>query len=120
MDVNRPTPLVPGTSRFAPWAALFAALSGELLHHQVLSDMLRYDCRLGDGRLFLLAGIGVMAWMALGAVVSWHAVRGGDRAEGRSGARRFIAHLGLLAAALLAIAVAWQTFAGFVVPACGT
>ena len=118
MDV-KPTPGVPGASRFAPWAALFAALSGELLHHQVLSDMLRYDCRLGEGRLFLLAGVGVIAWMMLGAFVSWRAVRGGDVAEARSGARRFIAHLGLLAVALLAISVAWQTFAGFVVPACG-
>jgi hypothetical protein len=105
-------------SRYAPWAALVAALSGEALHHQVLSDMLRYDCRLGDARLFVLAGVGVIAWMALGTFVSWRSVRGMPSEEARDGARRFIVHLGSLAAALLAIAVAWQTFAGFVVPGC--
>ena len=119
MGVSRPTPLAPGASRLAPWAALFAALSGYAAHHQVLSDMLRFDCRLGDGRLFLLAGVLVAAWMVLGAYISWRAVRGEDKEEQRGGARRFIVHLGWLACAMLVIAVAWQTFAGFVVPACG-
>ncbi len=120
MGVTRPAPRPPGASRYAPWAALFAALSGYALHHQVLSDMLRFDCRLGDGRLFLLAAVGVLVWMALGCVLSWRAVRALDAAEARSGGRRFIAHLGMLAALLMSIAVAWQTFAGYVVPACGT
>ena len=60
MGVTRPTPREPGISRRAPWAALFSSLSGYALHHQVLSDMLRFDCRLGDGRLFLLAAITVI------------------------------------------------------------
>lgn len=120
MDVSRPTPRPSTRSRLAPWVALIAALSGEAFHHQALSDMLRYDCRLGDGRLFLFVGLAVIAWMLVGAVVSWRAVRGGDEAEGPRGARRFIAHVGILAALLLSIAVAWQTFAGFVVPACAS
>ena len=120
MGVTRPTPRSPFASRFAPWAALFAALSGYGLHQQVLSSMLRFDCRLGDGRLFLLAAVGVVAWMALGCAVSWRAVRGLDSAEARSGGRKFVAHVGMLAALLMTVAVGWQTFAGFVVPACGS
>jgi hypothetical protein len=111
MDVS---PRPHGTSRFAPWAALVAALSGEVVHHQALSDMLRYDCRLGDAHTFVLVAVGVLAWMALGAVTSWVAVRG----EARGSTRRFIADLGWLTGLLLALAVAWQTFAGFVVPGC--
>jgi hypothetical protein len=107
-------------SRISPWAALATALSGEIAHHQVLSDMLRFDCRLGDGRVFLLAALAVVAWMAAGAWISWWAVRGDDGVEGRAGGRRFIAYVGMLMALLLSIAVAWQTFAGFIVPACGT
>jgi hypothetical protein len=112
MDVNA---LATG-SRLAPWAALVAALSGEAAHHQVLSDMLRYNCRLGDPHWFLVAAVCVVAWMALGAGISWLAVRG----ESRASTRRFIANLGLLLALLLALAVTWQTFAGFIVPGCPT
>jgi hypothetical protein len=118
MDVSRPLPR--GFSRIAPWMALIAALSGEAAHQQVLSDLLRFDCRLGDGRLFLLAGIAVAAWMALGAYVSWRAVREDAHAEARGGARRFVAQVGMLAVVLMLVAVGWQTFAGFVVPPCGT
>jgi hypothetical protein len=113
MDVK---PLAPGTSRLAPWAALVAALSGEAVHHQVLSDMLRFDCRLGDAGVFLLAAAGVLLWMGLGAAISWFTVRG----EPHATTRRFIANLGILMGLMLALAVLWQTYAGFVVPGCPT
>ena len=116
MDVTRPD--ASGRSRLAPWMALIAAVTAEGLHHQVLSDMLRFDCRLGDARLFVLAGVAAIAWMAVGAWISWVSVRHDDAMEGRQGGRRFIAVLGMLMGLLLSVAVAWQTFAGWVVPAC--
>ncbi|BDU16421.1 hypothetical protein [Lysobacter auxotrophicus] len=106
-----------GTSRFAPWAALVAALGGEALHHQLLADMLRFQCELGS----LVIGLGVasVSWllMASGSAISWFAVRGDD-AHPHLQTRRFTAQLGWLACALCAVGVAWQTLATWLVPSC--
>ena len=106
------------TSRFAPWLGLAVALAGEALHHQVLSDMLRYDCRLGHPANGLLAAGAVLVAMGLGAWLSWKAVRGKDVQNAQDANRRFIARLSVMAAALLAVAVIWQTLATVVVPPC--
>ncbi|MDR0182149.1 hypothetical protein [Lysobacter arvi] len=104
-------------SRAAPWAALVAALGGEALHHQLLSDMLRFRCEAGS----LAFGLGVasVSWllMAAGSGVSWLAARG-DLRDPHVQTRRFIAQLGWLACALCAIGVAWQTLATWLVPPC--
>lgn len=105
-------------SRAAPWSALAAALVGEGLHHQVLSDMLRFDCRLGGPMPGLLAGIGVFVLIALGCVLSWLSVRGLDAGDPHAANRRFIVRLGYMVAGLMAVAVAWQTLGMFLVPAC--
>jgi hypothetical protein len=105
-------------SRFAPWLGLFTALGGEAMHQQVLSDMLRFDCRLGEPLNGMLAAVAVLVAMGLGAWVSWESVRGKEVTDAHDATRRFIARLSVLAAALLAIAVIWQTLATVVVPPC--
>ena len=105
-------------SRFAPWFGLIVALAGEALHHQVLSDMLRYDCRLGQPANGLLAAVAVLVAMGLGAWLSWEAVRGKEVENAQDANRRFIARLSVMTAALLAVAVIWQTLATVVVPPC--
>jgi len=105
------------SSRFAPWSAFVAAILGEGLHHQVLSDMLRFRCELG-GPVVGLGGAAV-AWsvMALGAWMSWLAVRGANDDPHRRN-RRFVARVGWMMCALFAVTVLWQTLAMWILPPC--
>lgn len=119
MAVNAPRP----RSRIAPWAALLAAMAGEALHHQVLSDLLRFRCEWGSGPLGAALALAVLALMAAGCWVSWrslpHCAAGDDAgASPIASNRRFIVHLGWMTAALLAVAVLWQTLATWLVPSC--
>jgi hypothetical protein len=98
---------------FAPWCGLVAGMVGEGLHHQVLSDMLHFDCQRGGAWPGLLWGSVLIVFIAGGAAVSWFA-----RDAGGSATRRFIADSSLMAAGLFGLAIAWQTLAGFIVPAC--
>lgn len=106
------------TSKWTPWAALIAGIAAEVAHHQVLSDMLRFDCRLGGALAGGLGALAALALIAVGIAVSLASVRGlhTDDAHGRN--RRFIARLSIWTAALLAVAVLWQTLATVIVPDC--
>ena len=106
------------TSKLAPWAGLITGMVAEIVHHQLLSDMLRYDCRLGTGNAGLIVGVPALALIALGAWLSWSSTRGGDPALPHHQTRRFIAMVALMVAALLAIGIVWQIIATMVVPAC--
>jgi len=119
MAVNAPRQ----RSRFAPWAALVAAMAGEALHQQVLADLLRFRCEWGRGPLGVALAATVLALMAAGCWVSWRSLprRGADEdadAAPIAPNRRFIVQLGWMAAALTAVAVLWQTLATWLVPSC--
>jgi hypothetical protein len=108
-------------SRWLPWSALVAALSGEGVHHQLLSDLLRFRCEWGRPALGWAVTAAVLLWMLLGAVLTRAALhppvmQALPEAAARN--RRFIAHLGWLACALLAIAVCWQMLAVLWMPSC--
>jgi hypothetical protein len=116
-------------SSFAPWSGLAAGMLGEGLHHQLLSDALRFDCTRGGALPGLALGIAVLMLMGAGAWVSWasawhprtrHPGTGPRVEDPRDGARHFLACMSLMGASLFAIAVVWQTVAGFIVPACPT
>ena len=103
----------PDLSELRPWAGLVAGMLAAGGQHQLVSDALHFDCRLGDGNLFV--GLAALALIALGAWISWRALR----AHPASGsARRFVAQMSLMAAALFALLVLWQTMAGFILPSC--
>ncbi|MBB4125960.1 ferric-dicitrate binding protein FerR (iron transport regulator) [Xanthomonas translucens] len=119
MAVNAPR----HRSRFAPWAALLAAMAGEALHQQLLADLLRFRCEWGSGLLGAALAAAVLALMAIGCWVSWrslpHRAAGDDAGTAPIASnRRFIVHLGWMTAALLAVAVLWQTLATWLVPSC--
>lgn len=108
-------------SRWAPWAALATALSAEGVHHQVLTDLLRFHCQWGGPALGWKVTALALAWMVLGCLVTRAALHPQvlqrmDAPAARN--RRFIAHLGWLACAVLAIAVAWQMLAVMWMPPC--
>jgi hypothetical protein len=105
-------------SAWAPWAALVAAALATTVNQQVLSDMLRYDCRLGTPWTGVFVGTLDLAVIALGCWVSWASIRGSADDGSHQATRRFIARLGLLFAALLSVAVLWQVLATFMVPPC--
>lgn len=106
------------SSKLAPWSGLVAGMLAEMVHHQVLSDMLRYDCRLGGSTAGLAVGIPALLLIAAGIAISWASVRGGDPGAPHHQTRRFIAQVSTMMATLLAIAIVWQTMATMIVPAC--
>jgi divalent metal cation (Fe/Co/Zn/Cd) transporter len=83
------------------------------LQHQGISDSLHFDCRYG--RADIAVGIAALLLIALGAWLSWSALRAHPDPESP---RRFVAHMSLMAAVLFAIMVAWQTMAGVILPGC--
>ena len=106
------------SSKLAPWAGLIAGMVAEIVHHQLLSDMLRYDCRLGGAAAGLAVGIPALLLIAAGVAVSWASARGGDPDAAHAQTRRFIAQVSTMMGGLLAVAISWQTMATMIVPAC--
>ena len=106
------------SSGLAPWSALIAGMLAEIVHHQLLSDMLRFDCRQGGAAAGLAVGVPALAVIALGIALSWASVRGSDPGAAHVQTRRFIAQVSTMMGALLAVAIVWQTMATMIVPAC--
>ena len=110
-----PSADTPRRSRLAPWAGLVAAFLGVTVQHQGIGDALHYRCGPALNRADLVAGAIALLLMALGALVSWRVLRADPDA---TGTRRFVAQLSLMAVALFALMVVWQTLAGVLEPSC--
>ena len=104
---------MPNFAEFKPWAGLVAGMAGAGLQHQLVSDSLHFDCRYG--RYDLLIGVAALLLIAVGAMLSWSAVRAHP---GHESTRRFVGHMSLMAAALFALMVLWGIMAGAILPAC--
>lgn len=98
---------------FKPWAGLVAGMAGAGLQHQGISDAMHFDCHYGNADV--LVGFAALVLIAIGALVSWSALR--DHRDPAS-ARRFVAHMSLMAAVFFAVMVGWQIMAGVILPAC--
>lgn len=98
---------------FKPWAGLVAGMAGAGLQHQGISDSMHFDCHYGNADV--VVGIAALVLIAIGALVSWSALR--DHRDPAS-ARRFVAHMSLMAAVFFAVMVGWQIMAGVILPAC--
>ena len=101
-------------SRLSPWAGVLIPPAAWALHHQLGSDLIFYDCRLGGSALIALLGLGMAVVTAGAGLLSWVSR---DRSE-RSGVRTFAAMLGALTAGLFLLALAFQTEAALLLPAC--
>lgn len=113
--MNAPPPEIRRGRRFAPWAGLVGAFVGALVQHQGIGDALHYRCGPGMNDADVVAGAVALLIMALGALISWRALR--HEADG-TGTRRLIAQVSLMAVALFALLVVWATLAGIIVPSC--
>ena len=103
----------PDFGELRPWAGLIASMLAAGGQHQLVSDGLHFDCRFGDGNLAV--GIVALLLIVVGAWISWRALRAHPEPES---ARRFVAQMSLMAAALFALLVLWQTMAGLILPSC--
>jgi hypothetical protein len=102
----------PGASAaWRAWAGLLGGAAAWALHHQVLSDVLHFDCRWGGPLATAAVTVLSLGLLAAAAWTSW-------RSRGRSAALDFVVSLSLLGAALFALLVLVQAIAGMVVPSC--
>jgi hypothetical protein len=105
---------LPSLEDVKAWTGLAAAMAGAGLQHQLVSDSLHFDCRYGHNDLPV--GVAALALIAVGALVSWSALRSSDSRSGAT--RRFVARMSLMAAMLFALMVLWGLMAGAILPAC--
>ena len=101
-------------SRLTPWIGLIAPPIAWAIHHQVGSDLVNYDCRIGETPTVAVLGI-VMALISLASgAISWFSRRGEPETEIRS----FAAYLGAMSGAVFFVALTFQTMATLMLPAC--
>ncbi|HEX8261504.1 MAG TPA: hypothetical protein VF547_01370 [Allosphingosinicella sp.] len=96
-----------------PWLGMAAAAVGWGASHQVASNAVFDDCRVGDPAFVLLVCLGGLAVAALGGYFSFDVWRR-DESEGR----RFIGLVGALLAALAAFAILLQAASSLILPPC--
>jgi hypothetical protein len=103
-------------SAWTPWTGLFVGAAAWFAQHQAGSDVNFWDCRTGDGAFVVAVGVACTFATAAGGWVSWQAARPpeADLAQNRGFARI----VGALGAAIFLLAIAFQTLAGVLVPAC--
>jgi len=101
----------------AGWAGWIAGPLGWFVHQQAGSATNYWDCSVG--RPWLVIGLGVACALIVltGGAVSWRGFRKAGKGEG-SGNGRFIAIMGMTAAAVFLVAVIGQTMAGFAFTGC--
>lgn len=58
-----------------PWAGLIAGVGGWIVHHQLVSDALHFDCRVGNAASTAVVGVLVIVAIVLGAAWSWPVLR---------------------------------------------
>ena len=104
----------PDWSELAPWAGLAAGMLAAGGQHQLVTDSVRFDCAFG--RFGLLVAVAAWLLIAVGAFVSWRALRARPHEPGS--ARRFVAQMSLMAAAFFALMVGWQAMASMMLPGC--
>jgi hypothetical protein len=97
------------------WTALAAGTAAWFVSQQAGADLNMAHCHAGGPVAIVIIGLLALALAGGGAFLSWRVwERGGGEEEGRS----FIALVGVLVAALLSIAIVYQTAAALIIPSC--
>ncbi|MDB5437935.1 MAG: hypothetical protein JWM33_362 [Caulobacteraceae bacterium] len=105
-------------SKFAPWSGLFAGALGWVLDHQIGAHGLEWNCQTNGPAPNLMLGAACSALVALGMWVAWASRSDSDLAAGRPEVRRLGVPISLAAGAIFLLAIAFQTVAGLIIPAC--
>jgi hypothetical protein len=97
------------------WAALALGAFAWFGSQQLGSDLSFADCAANGALETGLIGLVALAVTLLGALMSHRVWK---RREAEAEGRDFAALVGMLAAALLAVAILYQTVAAFIIPSC--
>jgi hypothetical protein len=103
-------------SAWAPWAGMFAGAAGWFAHQTFGADANYWDCRFGGALWAVLLALACAAVAAAGGWISWTSRTSGG--EDTDETRRFSGVVGAATAAIFLMAIAFQTLAGLIVPAC--
>ena len=95
-----------------PWAGMIGAGFGWALSHQIGSDLVQDNCNAANPIVMILIGLIGLAIAGFGGLLSWRAIGRED------GGRKFVSFVGVLRAALFALAIFLQTAATLFLPAC--
>jgi hypothetical protein len=99
----------------APWLGILAAASGWALTHQVGSDSVFDDCRIGTGWFVILVCLAGLLLVAAGGYFSFDIWRQGAK---ETDGRRFVGAVGALLAVLAAFAIILQAISALILPRC--
>lgn len=105
-------------ARAAPWAGLIGGALAWALQYQLLVDLLHFGCPPTAHRIGLASGAFAAALAIAAGWLSRRAARAPHDAS--TPARRFVAGLGVMAAAFSLAAIALQTAATLILPPCAS
>jgi hypothetical protein len=100
--------------KLVPWAGLVLGALGAGFAHQVGSDSTFHDCAFASPVIVWIGGLAGLFVVFAGAGLSWSVWR--RRTEGA--ARRLIAGVSLMTAALLALTIILALTATLIIPPC--
>lgn len=104
------------TSPAAPWTGLFVGAAAWAADHQLSSDGNYWDCARAGGPFVVVVGLVCLAVAVGGGILSWNARP--DTPGEATESRRFARFIGAAAAAVFALAIAFGTWAGVLLPGC--
>jgi hypothetical protein len=99
---------------FMPWSGLAIGTFGYFVQHQLGSDAVFQDCRVGSPWIVILGTILGFLIIAAGALGSWRVFA----SHSETPARRLIAVVSLLSCALYTIGTILPFIAALVIPRC--
>jgi hypothetical protein len=99
---------------FMPWAGLALGTLGYFIQHQLGSDAVFQDCRVGSLLVVIIGTIVGLLIIAAGALGSWRVFA----SDAEPPARRLVATISLLACALYAMGTVLPFIAALVIPRC--
>jgi hypothetical protein len=103
-------------STIAPWTGLFVGAGAWFADHQLSSDGNFWNCAQAGGPFAVEVGVVCLVIAIAGGVTSWRARPETGAASEES--RRFARFVGAAAAAIFALAIAFGTWAGVLLPGC--
>jgi hypothetical protein len=96
------------------WAALAAGTTAWFVSQQAGADLSFAHCHASGALPLVVMGLLALALIGTGGLASY---RVWDRAPGEAG-KPFAALIGMLTAALLAVAIVYQSAAALIIPSC--
>lgn len=105
-------------TRIRHWAGWIGGIAGWALSDQAGSELAQFDCVRAHPGVMIAIGLAGLAIVAAGCLAAWPHWRRETRGPDIGMVHRFIAGTGLLAGAIFALAIVFQTVAALIIPQC--